>query len=257
MTDDADARVLEALATTGYGHFTTMLVTDRRVRGLQLHLDRLARDGRAVFGAGVDGPAVRSRIRDAAPARGRRIVRVTVADPALGIGTIGAAAAPRPVVTTRAAPPGPAAALRVRTAVHRRYLPEVKSTGLFATLHLRRLAVRDGVDDVLLTTGDGTLLEGSTWNVGLVTGDRIVWPDGPVLAGTTRALLRGVLDDAGIEQRDATVGAGDLTGVDAVFATSATGVRPIASIDTHRFDPGHPLLGRLQDLYEAIPGTVL
>lgn len=255
-TDD-DRRTLRALAMTGYGHFTTMLVTDRRVRGLDLHLRRLERDGRVLFGTGPDATLVRAMARVAAPGTGRTVVRVTVADPALGVATIGAAAAPRPMVTTRPAPAGSAPALRVRTAAHLRYLPEVKSVGLFATLHLRRRAVHDGFDDVLFTTDDGALLEGSTWNLGLVTGDRIVWPQGPVLAGTTRALLRRAVAAEGLPESGATVTVTDLGGCDAAFATSATGVRPIASIDGYVFDPAHPLLARLSRIHDALPATSL
>jgi branched-subunit amino acid aminotransferase/4-amino-4-deoxychorismate lyase len=44
----------QTLALTNYGHFTTFRVDSGRVRGLTLHLDRLDRDCRAVFGVPLD-----------------------------------------------------------------------------------------------------------------------------------------------------------------------------------------------------------
>ena len=252
---DVDLRTLRALALTNYGHFTTMLVTDHRIRGLELHLRRLARDSRALFDTDLDPDAVRARVRDAVPARGAAVVRVTVADPALDLGTVGEPADPRLLVTTRPAPGTAPPPLRVRTVAHRRTLPEVKSVDLFAAMHLRRAALRDGADDVLFT-GDGTLLEGSTWNVGLVAGDRVVWPAGPALAGTGRTLLRAALGDRG--STDEVVPVAGLDRFDAAFATNATtGVRAISAIDGHRFPDVHPVLTRLTRLHAAAPGTAL
>ncbi|MFC7466518.1 aminotransferase class IV [Actinomadura keratinilytica] len=58
----------------------------------------------------------------------------------------------------------------------------MKSVGLFPTLRLRRQAQRAGYDDVLFTGADGDLLEGGTWNIGLVRDGEVVWPGGEVLA---------------------------------------------------------------------------
>jgi branched-subunit amino acid aminotransferase/4-amino-4-deoxychorismate lyase len=271
-----DDRVLRALATTGYGHFTTMLVSEGRVRGLDLHLERLDRDCRVLFGTGLDREAVRARIAAAAPAGGEAVVRVSVADPAIGLATVGAPADPRVAVTTRPAPGAAPAPLRVRTVAHRRYLPEVKSAGLFPTMHLRRTASRDGFDDVLFTDGAGTVLEGSTWNAGFVTGNRIVWAAGPVLAGITRTLVQDALHaagrPAGLDGRDGpaaldglddlddveeTVGTADLPGFEAAFATNASGFRPVAAVDGTRFPAGHRVVAALARLYAALPGTAL
>ena len=41
---------IRSLALTNYGHFTSMLVEDHQVRGLSLHMQRLARDCRQLYG---------------------------------------------------------------------------------------------------------------------------------------------------------------------------------------------------------------
>jgi branched-subunit amino acid aminotransferase/4-amino-4-deoxychorismate lyase len=56
---------LQALALLNYGHFTTMLATDLRGRGLSLHLDRLARDCHRVFDTELDRDRVRWVVRQA------------------------------------------------------------------------------------------------------------------------------------------------------------------------------------------------
>jgi branched-subunit amino acid aminotransferase/4-amino-4-deoxychorismate lyase len=244
---------LATLALTNYGHFTTLLVEDGAVRGLDLHLERLIRDCRLLFDTPLDPDRVRALARRAAPANGRRVVRVTVYDPALHLATIAMDAHPRVLVTARPAPTGDPGPLRVRTAVHLRDLPEVKSVGLSATLRLRRLAARDGYDDVLLTGADGAILEGGTWNIGLVRDGEVVWPGGDILAGTTRQLLRRAGDDL-----TDLVSVPELDDCEAVFATNAvTGVRPVVRVDDREFPATHPVLSRLARTYLALPATPL
>ena len=240
---------LQALALTNYGHFTTMRVEDGRVRGLSLHLDRLVRDCRVVFGAELDPERVRALVRRAAPGAGAVIIRVTVFDPDLDPGHIGGDARPRVLVTSRPAAGLPLPPLRVRTAVFVRDLPEVKSVGLFGALRHRREARRAGLDDVLFVDDRSRVGEGGTWNIGLVRGGEIVWPDAACLPGTTMELLKRVHPFT-----SATVRATGLADYEAAFATNAAvGVRAIAGIDGHRPDPAHPALDLLRGEYLAVP----
>ncbi len=56
---------LRAVALASYGHFTAMQVRNHRVRGLDLHLERLDRANREVFDADLDGDRVRDHVRHA------------------------------------------------------------------------------------------------------------------------------------------------------------------------------------------------
>src|SRR5215469_11134450 len=56
---------LRAAAVSNFGHFTAMQVREHRVRGLKLHLARLDAANVELFGTGLDGDLVRSRIRHA------------------------------------------------------------------------------------------------------------------------------------------------------------------------------------------------
>ncbi|WP_099907596.1 aminotransferase class IV [Streptomyces sp. TLI_171] len=243
------AAQLQALALTNYGHFTTMVVEDGRVRGLGLHLARLERDCAALFGVRPDLERIRQFARRQAPPAGAVTVRVTLFDPAIDLGSIGGKAEPGVLVTVRPAG-GAAGPLRVRTVRFERELPEVKSVALFGVLRQRRLAQQSGFDDALFVDADGAITEGGTWNVGFLRGGDLVWPRGAYLAGTAMALLRGVC--GGVKER---VGP-ELAGIDGVFATNAAvGVRPVAAVDGREF----PVDGaaRLREAYLAVPGEPL
>ncbi|MER5864828.1 aminotransferase class IV family protein [Kitasatospora sp. NPDC002040] len=244
---------LQALALTNYGHFTTMLVRDGRVRGLGLHLERLRRDCRALFGTDLDPEPVRAYARRAVPAGGSTMVRITVFDPALDLGNPGGKADPAVLVTTRAAGgavPGP---LRVRPVRYERDRPEVKGVGLFGALRHRREAQLAGYDDALFVDGTGAVSEGGTWNLGLVRDGGVVWPEAAYLPGTTLALLRDLHPG-----RTARVTPAELPQYEAAFATNAAvGVRPIAAVEGTALDPGHPLLTALAEAWAAAPGEPL
>jgi branched-subunit amino acid aminotransferase/4-amino-4-deoxychorismate lyase len=246
----AESRSLTALAMTNYGHFTTMRAEDRQVRGLSLHLERLRRDCRVVFGAELDPEQVRARVHDAlAEAPGPVTVRVTVFDPGLRLERPGIAARPRLLVTSRPAA-GELPPLRVRTAPHCREVPMVKHTGLFGALHERRLSQLAGFDDALFTDGGHAVSEGPTWNVGFFDGARVVWPAADVLPGVTMTLLRRHHTGA---QHTEEIGTAHLSGMEAAFATnSAFGIRPIASINEVTYDVDHPILRELRGVYESV-----
>ncbi len=248
--EPAGIRELTALAMINYGHFTTMRVADGRVRGLSLHLDRLVRDSGVLFGTAPDRDRIRELVRRAvADTTEPLTVRVTVYDPDLGLERPGAEADPRILVTTRPAAAPSLPPLSVRTAPHRRDLPEVKHVGLFGLLRLRRLAQLDGFDDVLLTDERGAVSEGVTWNVGFFDGHRLLWPEAVSLPGVTQELLRR--GHAG-PQHTEPIDRDRFGGLETAFALNAgVGVRAIRSIDGVEFDPGHPVLDVLREEYAA------
>jgi branched-subunit amino acid aminotransferase/4-amino-4-deoxychorismate lyase len=241
---------LQALALTNVGHFTSMRVEPDGVRGLALHVERLQRDCRVVFDAGLDGDRVRALVGQALTGVPRPVVaRVTVFDPALDAAAIGADAHPRVLVTMRSAPALPRPPLRLRAATHTRPAPEVKHVGIFPTLLHRRAAQRAGFDDVVLVDGEGRLTEIATSNLAAVVGGRLVWPTGPCLPGVTVALL-----DAVEAAPTAPVPYRDLAAIDALVALNAvTGVRAVAAVDDHAWPGEHPLVARLRAAYEAVP----
>jgi len=252
----ADLDQIKALALINYGHFTSMRVDDQRVRGLSLHLERLMRDCRRVFDADLDPDRIRHLVRHALVDISRSVVvRVTVFDPTLELGHPGADAEPCVLVTTRAVTQPSLPALRLQSASYRRDMPDVKHVGLFGSLRHRRIAQRNGFDDVLFTDSDATICETATANIGFIDGDRLVWPQADCLPGVTAKLTNDVRDGHAIT---APITLGQLADMDAVFATNAAvGIRAISAIDDIQWPDAHPVLGVLRKQYTDIHAELL
>jgi branched-subunit amino acid aminotransferase/4-amino-4-deoxychorismate lyase len=249
-----------ALGLGNYGHFTTMLVEHRRVKGLDLHLDRLVHDCAAVFGTTPDPDRIRGLVRSAtAGVAGAVVVRVTMFDPELNVAHPGRTAQPRVLVTFRAAPDAPLPPIRVRSVPYEREFAAVKHTGLFGTLGHKRQAQLAGHDDALFTDTAGRVSEGTTWNVCFADGgDGVLWPDAEHLPGVTKRLVQRGLAELGLASGEAPVGMVRARTAHAAFATNAVvGVRPVSAIDDVEI-PGDPdLLALVRKAYEAIPETEL
>ncbi|WP_017595004.1 aminotransferase class IV [Nocardiopsis potens] len=246
-------------ALYGYGHFTTMRVQDMRVRGLSLHLDRLAADCRFLFGTELDTGAVRERVREAAEREGSPlVVRVTVTDPDLELGHPARDARPRLLVTTRPAGPDRAGPVSLATVPFERDLPRVKGTALLGTLVRRRAAQASGFDDALFLDRRSLVSEGATFNVAFLCRGTLLWPSAEHLPGTTMRLLSELAGSVGLASRPASVHVADLPGMEAALVTNAaTGVRPVAAVDEHPFPVPAPVVERLAAAYRALPGEPL
>lgn len=243
---------LLSLALVNVGHFTSMRVDDGSIRGLPLHMERLTKDCKAVWGADLDTDRVRAFVRQALHGQPQPcVVRVTIYDPEVDMGHPADAGEPQVLVTVRGAGTMPPAPLRAMSMPYERDLPEVKHVGLFGALHTRRSAQLAGFDDALFVGRDGLVSEGGTWNVGFIDqNDTVVWPQAPVLPGVTMALLQ-----QRAEHRIATVTLEQAKGMAAAFATNTSiGVRALAAIDDTQLPTEHPMLGRLRETYLSVPG---
>ncbi|MFI7524490.1 aminotransferase class IV [Nocardia salmonicida] len=245
---------ISKLALVPIGHFTSMRLEGRAgVRGLSLHLERLARDCRQLFAVDLDIDRVRTYLRQAAAdITTPTVMRATIFDPGLELGRPGAAADPHVLVTTSPAPQVPLAPIRLQTAVYTRDLARIKHVGLVGALHHRAAAQRNGFDDVLFTGADGTVSEAATSNFGVIDADdRLIWPRGDVLSGTTMRLLSQVRDeDVLIEP----ITLAELPGYQAAILTNiAIGVRAVASVDETTWRTDHPMIAALRADLESIP----
>ena len=262
--EPVDAGRLLSLALTGYGLVTSMRVEAGRVRGLGLHLDRLASDCRTLFGAELDRERVRDLARRATatlPPGGTGVVRITVFDPGLDLAHPAASCAdgePQVLVSTRPAPAVPSSPIRVQTRRFVRDLPGVKSVGLFGQLVHRREAQLAGYDDALFVSesvdGGAHVSEGGTWNVGFVDADgTVVWPDADVLECVTMRLLQRAHPHVVRPVPQA-----EVTGLRAAFATNAAvGVRAIRAIDDTTLSVDDPVIDGLRQAYLDLPADPL
>jgi len=247
-----DVAKLKTLALANYGHFSTMLVADLQVRGLALHLARLARDCRLLFDAELDPDRVRRLLRQALAEFTEPVVaRVTVFDPGLDIGHPGADAQPYVLITTRPAPTVAGSPVRLRTARYLRDMPEVKHVGLFSLMRHRRIAQRSGFDDVLLVDERSRIAEAATSNIGFFDGKRLVWPQAPCLPGVTMDLLCQA-HDGPLDCRPLSVA--EAAHLPLAFITNAVvGICEIRAIDDVLWPAAHSVLDVLRAEYAAIP----
>ncbi|EME51635.1 aminotransferase class IV family protein [Amycolatopsis decaplanina] len=250
----APARSEDLAGAFGYGHFTAMQVRDGKVRGLDVHLRRLATSTRRMFGSELDTEAVRGYVRQAVRGEAALSVRVLIFSRAMDWSDPGAPAAPD--VLVRVGPPQEheMTPLRLRSVRYERVLPEVKHVGTFGLLHHTREAKMAGYDDALFVDYQGRVSEASIWNVGFLDGGTVVWPQAPVLDGITQQLVRRGLERTGVPQGTREVRPGDLPGFDATFLTNSESVgRPVASVDDVVL-PFAPETGRiLTEAYESNP----
>jgi len=132
-------------------------------------------------------------------------------------------------------------------------LASVKSSNKLASILAKREATEQRADDGLILNSDGNVTETSSANVFWVENGTLHTPpisDG-VLPGVTRRLVIDLAPTLGQAVREESAAPDRLQQAEAVFVTSAaTGIRAIGQMNGTALDT-HPLVGQLQDTYEA------
>lgn len=221
-----------------YGHFTALQVRGGRVRGLDLHLDRLTGATRELFGASLDRDLVVDSVRRVLGGVADASVRVYVVERA-GVRVIATAAAPHE---------WPREPLSLLSVPYARFLPHLKHLGGFPQAYLGRLATGRGFDDALLVGADGLVSEGTIANLGCFDGDRIVWPLAPMLRGVSMGLLERALPG---EHRALRVA--DLAAHPLVFLSNSWGVVPVRRVDDLALEVAEDAWSRLAGTFDALP----
>jgi branched-subunit amino acid aminotransferase/4-amino-4-deoxychorismate lyase len=248
-----------ALALYNYGCYTSFVVDRGGARGLDLHLERLRRDCRQLFGIDANTDEVRrlvARTAHAVPAP--YIARVTLFDAGFAL------AKPSRVlddvdvlITTRPFHALSDEPLRLTAHMYIDPDPHMKHAGLFGALQQRAHAQRQGFDDCVFVGEGGVIHEGPTWNVIVAHGDRLTTPASNALAGTTLQLLRTSLASTGRTIRDESIVLDDLDGDSAAFAVNVAGIRPIAAIDGRALRVDDAVCAELRAALEEVVATPL
>ena len=227
------------LALVNYGAFTSMQAVEGAdgwgVRGLDLHLARLRDSGVELFGQTPHEGQLRGWIRQALKDQSDAAsVRINLFSRAISVRDPSARGAPDVMVMT-----GPPAAeiagpLKLGVSRYEREAPHLKHVATFGLIRERRESMAAGNDDVLFADEHGRITEGSIWNIGFLKGDTVVWPQGPMLAGTGQALLQRGLEAVEVATEQRWVGLPELPDFDAAFITNsaipAAGVSVIGAV---------------------------
>ena len=247
---------LAALAFAGYGHYSSLEVRGRKVRGLGLHLSRLRDSAQELFGRPLDGERVRAYLRHAiAETSGDASVRINVFS--FDTRGIWSGAAVEPDVLIRISPPIPADAtpLRVTSVAFERFLPHLKNVATMGLWRHTRQTRQAGFDDALFVDRDGFVSEGSTWNIAFLDGDEVVWPAAPALPGIAKLVAQHGLARLGLSSRTEPVHLTRLGSYQAAaLMSSITAGQPIAAIDDIQFErgPSDELVRTLHRADEAV-----
>lgn len=242
------------MAAVNYGAVTSFGYAHGGVRGLDMHMERLAASCRELFSCAFDKAKTSSLIAQAVEDVDEAWVRVTLTSPDLSIRAPERANDVSIGVWVSPAASGLSDDQKIKSVSHRRELPQLKHLGMTGIIHARRQARLAGFDDALLLGEVGMVLEGTLWNVGFIRGDAVVWPDGPLLDGVTRRLISSGLAEQGIGQSTAVITLSDLHRFDGAFACNAsTPAASIAQIDDHVFAGNPQMIQRLRDAWYSEP----
>lgn len=253
--ENATVDALRVAAQLNYGHFTAMQVSAGGVRGLDLHLRRLAESTVELFGHSLDIVRTRDWMRRIAGDTGESLsMRVHVFSRAFDRDRPARPAKPDVLITVGPARQIPDVGVRIASVRHARELPHIKHVGTFGLFHQKRLAQARGFDDVVFVDADGNISEGSVWNIGFTRSGRVFWPDAPALAGISLQLLKLGLAARGADVTSSPIALQDLPTFDGAFFTnSARAVLPITRIDDVEFAVDAVMTGVLQACHDGHP----
>lgn len=232
-------------ALINYGHYTAMQVRGGRARGIDLHLDRIARTHRDLFASDIDLDLVREHMRTAVLDLPDCYLRTVLFESEPGHPDVMTVQRPPVEVSTE-----PVALLPVD---YQHPFAHMKHMGTFSKIYHSVVAQRNGFDDALHTTGDGWISETTGANIGFLDGSRVVWPAQPALQGVTKSLLEDALKREGIETVTEPINVRDVSELSAAFLSNSVGVAPVGRIGARDLgDPG-PVVELLSGLYESTP----
>lgn len=243
---------LAYLALVNYGAYTSFAVENGAVRGLDLHLDRLRRSAETLFGEAVADGEMRGLLHRALEGRASAWLRVSLFSPEVWPRSPSWTGPPS-VMTMTADPVAPlASSVRLTIQPYEREAAELKHTATFGLIRARRAARESGFDDALFVDPQGHVSEGSLWNIGFVSDERIVWPCAAMLGGVAQALIERGSGADGLSCETREIGVWDLAAFEAAFiCNSATPMCPVAEIDGVAFDVDHPVLNRVRACWTA------
>lgn len=233
-------------ALVNYGAYTSFRVEGGTVRGLDLHLARLATAARELFGDAPAEARLRDLMRQALSGRTEAWLRVSLFSRYIGHRSPDWVGTPSVMVGVFDPPAPLAGSLRVRLTAYEREAAHLKHAATFGLVRARRAARAAGFDDALFVDAGGRVTEGTLWNVGFVRSNTVTWPQAPMLAGVTQTLIGRGLASVGLSARTEPVAAKDLSQFDLAFiCNSATPACPLTAVDDTVFATDPDLLVRL------------
>ncbi len=240
---------LQHPALINYGHFTSMQVRSGKVRGLHLHLERIERSHKELFGHSLDIDRARDLMRLAADGMPDSYLRTTFFEQHPG--RLSIMTVQRPPVAANAHP------VSLLPVEYQRPIAHVKHVGTFCKIYQAVQAERAGFDDALHTDADGWISETTGANIGFYDGSRVIWPTQPSLPGVTWHLLETALASEGNASVRAPVNIKDVGSFAAAFLTNSMGVSPVGRIGSVKTENPSEIVDTLSNIYERIAWDII
>lgn len=242
-------------AMVNYGAYTSFAVQNGGARGLDRHLTRLREAALELFGEAVDDAQARVWMLQALGDRTDAWLRISLFAPEIGVRTPDWTGRPRMMVGVfPPATPLSDQPLRLQPQAYTRESAHLKHAATFGLIRARRSARAAGFDDAVFVGADGRISEASVSNIGFLSGDRVIWPQAPMLAGVSQALIADNLSAAGLIGETRPVTLAGLPKFDGAFITnSATPACAVAAIGDHAFAPAPDRIAALVSAWEAAP----
>lgn len=241
-------------ALINYGAFTSFRVEGGGVRGLDRHLARLDMSAVELFGDAVGEARLRDLMRQALGGRAEAWLRISLSAPQISNREPHWVGRPAVMIGVFDPPAALGGGVRLQTQSYEREAPHLKHAATFGLLRARRQARQAGFDDALFIDRVGRISEGTLWNIGFITGDRVIWPQAAMLDGVAQQLIREGLNAADTVQQVQHVGPADLHQFDGAFlCNSATPAAEIAAIDGHPFAGAASMVERVARAWRSQP----
>jgi branched-chain amino acid aminotransferase len=143
--------------------------------------------------------------------------------------------------------------IKVITVLSERSLPGAKSINYIPATLAMKTAREQSADEAIYTTREGRVLEGTSSNIFIFKGDRLITPEKGILSGITRSAVLSLAKPLfEIETRD--VSLSEFLAADEVFITGTNkGIVPVVKVDDTIIGDGMPgsrtrkLMARLID----------
>lgn len=242
----------------GDGLFETIAIRSRSARFLPLHLDRLLAGCERLHLAVPDRGPLEANLMAAAQGIADGVLKVMVTR---GVGPRGYALPAAPVNTvlwgTMEGEPVPSLPIGIRWC-ETMASSNPATAGLKTLCRLEQVLARaewslKDVAEGLMTTVDGQLIGGTSSNVFVVRGDRVLTPQlqRAGVAGVMRRVVLETAQRAGIDVVEGELVPADVHGATELFVTNAlTGIRPVCRLGSRTWSVG-PVTRRLQALLAA------
>ncbi|MEX1220476.1 MAG: aminotransferase class IV family protein [Idiomarina sp.] len=244
---------LSHLAFAGFAHFTAMQVRDRKIKGLDLHLERLREASLTFFGRALADEQLQSYIKKAVNEGAKdQSLTVTVFSSRGEFTTDSMDVEPSVLVRTGAPFDGPRGPLRLSTVAYERPLATIKHVGEAAKTYYLHEAIRQGYDDAAFLDRHKCLSEATIWNLVFWDGETVIWPKADMLKGTMMSVIQRQLKRLDIPQRHEAVTIERLEKLSgAAVMNSWTPGIPVTAIASCTFEESMPLINLLHEAYEA------